>query len=127
MAIDCHAHYVPRTLIDTLEKRAKDFGISVVEMPPSCAIHFDSGLKLRPFFPHLIEEVELRLAGDPPDVTIFPKLGDVGILEFHRAQSCIAAGDGAATAMVPKIKELVRRLSNGDSPWDNRRRNGREG
>jgi NTE family protein len=68
-----------------------------------------------------------RLAGDPPDVTIFPKLGDVGILEFHRAQSCIAAGDAAATAMLPKIKELVRRMSNGDSPWDNRRRNGREG
>ena len=63
MAIDCHAHYVPRALIDTLAGRAKEFGISVVDTPPSCAIHFDTGLKLRPFFPHLIEEIELRLAG----------------------------------------------------------------
>jgi aminocarboxymuconate-semialdehyde decarboxylase len=62
--IDVHAHYVPRRILDTLEERASDFGVSLVKHPPSCAcaIHFDYGLKLRPFFPKLIEEVEARLA-----------------------------------------------------------------
>jgi NTE family protein len=66
-----------------------------------------------------------RLAGDPPDVMIFPKLGDIGILEFHRAQESILAGEAAARAMVPKLRELVHRLGNGNTPWDKRRRNDR--
>jgi NTE family protein len=65
-----------------------------------------------------------RLAGDPPDVMIFPRLGDIGILEFHRAQESIAAGEAAARASVPRIRELMTRLGNGTRPWD-RRRNGR--
>ncbi|HYM01864.1 MAG TPA: patatin-like phospholipase family protein, partial [Stellaceae bacterium] len=67
-----------------------------------------------------------RLAGDPPDVMIFPRLGDIGILEFHRARESIAAGEAAAAAAVPRIKELVRRLENGKAPWDQKRRNTRE-
>ena len=64
MPIDAHAHYVPPTLIETIEKRAADFGISVIQHPPtcSCALHFNYGLKVRPFFPKLIEPVERRIA-----------------------------------------------------------------
>ena len=53
MPIDVHAHYVPPTLIETIEKRATDFGISVIQHLPncSCALHFDYELKVRPFFP----------------------------------------------------------------------------
>jgi aminocarboxymuconate-semialdehyde decarboxylase len=61
MPIDVHAHYVPRRMIATLEERAKDFGLSLVKTPPQCAIHFDYGLKVRPFFEKLIEPVERRL------------------------------------------------------------------
>jgi aminocarboxymuconate-semialdehyde decarboxylase len=63
MPIDVHAHYVPRRLIDTLEEHARDYGVSVVKTPPQCALHFDYGLKIRPFFAKLIEPVEQRLAG----------------------------------------------------------------
>jgi aminocarboxymuconate-semialdehyde decarboxylase len=63
MPIDVHAHYVPHRLIDTLEERARDFGVSLVNRPPQCALHFDYGLKIRPFFPKLIESVDRRLAG----------------------------------------------------------------
>jgi len=64
MPIDVHAHYVPPTLVETIESRAADFGLSVVQHPPSCscALHFDYGLKVRPFFPKLIEPVEQRIA-----------------------------------------------------------------
>jgi aminocarboxymuconate-semialdehyde decarboxylase len=63
MPIDVHAHYVPHRLIETLEERARDFGVSLIKTPPQCALHFDYGLKIRPFFPKLIEPVEHRLAG----------------------------------------------------------------
>jgi aminocarboxymuconate-semialdehyde decarboxylase len=63
MPTDVHAHYVPPSLIETIEERASDFGISVIQHPPtcSCALHFDYGLKVRPFFPKLIEPVERRI------------------------------------------------------------------
>ena len=63
MPIDVHAHYVPQRIIATLEERAHEFGLSLVKTPPNCAIHFDHGLKVRPFFQKLIEPVEARLAG----------------------------------------------------------------
>ena len=33
-----------------------------------------------------------RLAGDPPDMSLQPKLGHVGLSEFHRASESIAIG-----------------------------------
>jgi aminocarboxymuconate-semialdehyde decarboxylase len=63
MPIDVHAHYVSSRIIATLEERASDFGLSLVKSPPQCAIHFDYGLKVRPFFQKLIEPVEQRLDG----------------------------------------------------------------
>ena len=63
MPIDVHAHYVPPSVVETIEGRASEFGLSVVKHPPTCtcALHFDYGLKVRPFFPKLIEPVERRL------------------------------------------------------------------
>jgi aminocarboxymuconate-semialdehyde decarboxylase len=64
MPIDVHAHYVPPTILDEVESRASSFGLSVVKHPPSCscALHFDYGLKVRPFFPKLVEPVADRVA-----------------------------------------------------------------
>ena len=33
-----------------------------------------------------------RLAGDPPDVMISPRLGHIGLFDFHRAEEAIAIG-----------------------------------
>ena len=65
MPIDAHAHYVPPSILDAAEARARDFGLSVVRHPPGCdcAFHFDYGLKVRPFFPKLVESLDQRLAG----------------------------------------------------------------
>jgi aminocarboxymuconate-semialdehyde decarboxylase len=63
MPIDVHAHYVPPSILDAVEARAGEFGLSVVRQPPSCAcaFHFNYGLKARPFFPKLVEPVAERL------------------------------------------------------------------
>ena len=65
MPIDVHAHYVPPSILESVEERAADFGLSVVRHPPSCAcaFHFQYGLKVRPFFPKLIEPLAERLDG----------------------------------------------------------------
>ena len=49
-----------------------------------------------------------RLAGDPPDIMIGPKLSRMGLFEFHRAGELIELGRQAAERAVPDIKELIR-------------------
>jgi NTE family protein len=49
-----------------------------------------------------------RLAGDPPDVMIAPKLSKMGLFEFHRADECIELGRQAAERALPDIVELIR-------------------
>jgi NTE family protein len=44
-----------------------------------------------------------RLAGDPPDLTVAPQLGHVGLLEFERAAEAIAEGEAATERLLPEI------------------------
>ncbi len=37
-----------------------------------------------------------RLAGDPPDAMISPRIGGIGLFDFHRADELIKAGEAAA-------------------------------
>lgn len=48
-----------------------------------------------------------RLAGEPPDVSITPKLGHIGLLEFHRADEIIAEGAAAAERARGELAEAV--------------------
>jgi NTE family protein len=52
-----------------------------------------------------------RLAGDPPDITIGPKLGDIGLFDFHRACEAIELGARAAEKQIDEIKLAVRALA----------------
>lgn len=45
-----------------------------------------------------------RLAGEPPDVLITPRIGHIGILEFERAEELIDLGYSAAVAMRPAVE-----------------------
>ncbi len=49
-----------------------------------------------------------RLAGDPPDIMIAPRLARMGLFEFHRAAECIELGRQAAERALPDIRELIR-------------------
>ena len=48
-----------------------------------------------------------RLAGDPPDIMVAPKLARMGLFEFHRAQECIALGRQATERALPDILDLL--------------------
>ena len=69
---------------------------------------------------HIVQDriSRARLAADPPDVMIAPRLGHIGYLEFHRAAECIAAGQDAARQAVPRIREVIRLLGAGGASWN---------
>jgi NTE family protein len=52
-----------------------------------------------------------RLAGDPPDVTIAPRLGNIGLLQFDRARESIAAGEQAVEDAFPSLRDALRRIN----------------
>ena len=52
-----------------------------------------------------------RLAGDPPDVLISPRLGGVGWFDFHRAAEAIQIGVDATEKAIDGIAEAVAALS----------------
>lgn len=52
-----------------------------------------------------------RLAGDPPDLMICPRLTDIGVFDFHRADDAIAAGLTAAEKEIDEIQQTVKALA----------------
>jgi NTE family protein len=48
-----------------------------------------------------------RLAGDPPDIILSPKLSHIGLLEFHRAAEAIEEGRMCVQRMLPEIRHVV--------------------
>ena len=52
-----------------------------------------------------------RMAGDPPDVLIGPKVGRIGLFDFHRAAEAIEAGREATEAALPDIKAALEALA----------------
>ncbi|MBB3808453.1 patatin-like phospholipase family protein [Pseudochelatococcus contaminans] len=48
-----------------------------------------------------------RLAGDPPDVMVTPRLSDVGLFDFHRAADIIALGEKAMERTLPDLLEYL--------------------
>lgn len=49
-----------------------------------------------------------RLAGDPPDVIINPRLGNIGLLEFDRAHEAIAEGEAAIQRAEEELSDAFR-------------------
>jgi NTE family protein len=52
-----------------------------------------------------------RLAGDPPDISINPRLGRIGLFEFHRAEEAISAGYNITMRMTSQIKDVIAELT----------------
>ena len=53
----------------------------------------------------------MRLAGDPPDVHITPRIGHLGWLDFHRAAEAIEIGRTATEKALDAISESIAELS----------------
>jgi NTE family protein len=47
-----------------------------------------------------------RMAGDPPDLALLPKLGHIGLTEFHRADEAIRLGYECTQVQISELKRL---------------------
>ncbi len=56
-----------------------------------------------------------RLAGDPPDLLISPRVGQIGWFDFHRADELIAHGERAAERAIDSLQEALHILAPQDS------------
>jgi NTE family protein len=54
-----------------------------------------------------------RLAGDPPDMLISPRVGQIGWFDFHRASDLIGFGARAAERAIDSIQEAIHILAPG--------------
>ena len=57
-----------------------------------------------------------RMAGDPPDLLISPRLAHIGLLELHRGDEAIAEGYDTIQQMQPAIEAFVRGEAGGAGP-----------
>ncbi|MFC0283694.1 patatin-like phospholipase family protein [Camelimonas abortus] len=48
-----------------------------------------------------------RLAGDPPNLMISPRLGQIGLFDFHRAEESMRLGAEAAERALPELEEML--------------------
>ena len=63
-----------------------------------------------------------RLAGDPPDVVICPRLPAFGLFDFHRAEALIECGANAARRELEDIKHEIATAPAPLRPWPQDRR-----
>lgn len=56
-----------------------------------------------------------RLAGDPPDMLITPRVGEIGWFDFHRASDLIEIGARAAERAMDSIREAIHVLAPDDT------------
>lgn len=48
-----------------------------------------------------------RMAGDPPDVLLNPRLRDIGLLEYHRAEEAIEEGRQSVRRLLPELERAL--------------------
>jgi NTE family protein len=48
-----------------------------------------------------------RLAGEPPHVMLVPRLGDIGLMEYHRAAEAIAEGRACVEQAMPVLRRYI--------------------
>ena len=49
-----------------------------------------------------------RMAGDPPDVMLSPRLSEIGLLEFDRGKDAIKEGEKCVERLLPEIEYLIK-------------------
>ena len=49
-----------------------------------------------------------RMAGDPPDIVLAPRLSHIGLMEFYRAREAIQEGRECVQRMLPEIRHQVK-------------------
>ncbi|MBP6897343.1 MAG: patatin-like phospholipase family protein [Pseudacidovorax sp.] len=123
-------------LIGRRNRTASTDGMAVAELPKAGVLATVLG-KLRPAprapagggteMPSLLDVLgtslnimqvritQSRMAGEPADVMVRPRLSDIAAMDFHRAAAAIAEGERAARQVLPLLADLAVPLKDGGS------------
>ncbi len=95
------------------------FADRITEFVSSYTSNFFNGDKNRDDPPNLFDAIAAsvnitqdritrsRMAGDPPEILLQPRLAKIGLLEFYRASEAIEAGEHAVQKALPDIRQLL--------------------
>lgn len=95
--------------MDTLARTVREYSVNL----------FANGKEGRPEAPDLFDAIagsinitqdritRFRIASDPPDILISPKLMQIRPLEFHRAKEAIQQGAEITEKMLPEIQDVI--------------------
>jgi NTE family protein len=98
-------------LLDYLKQQAKEYSNSLFstgndgDAPPGLLAVVSSSINI---FQDRI--TRSRLAGDPADIMISPRLRDVGLLEFDKAAEAMKTGEKCVERILPDLKDLIESL-----------------
>ena len=56
----------------------------------------------------LLRITRSRMAGDPPHVLLAPRMANIGLMDFHRAEEAMQAGSLAIERAAPALQDLMR-------------------
>ncbi len=48
-----------------------------------------------------------RLAGEPPDITLTPRVGHIGLFDFDEAEDAIKCGEQSVHSQIARIREMI--------------------
>ena len=79
-------------------------GAGAGDMQPSLVAVITGGINIMQ-----VRIARSRLAGEPADVLLSPRLGHLGLMDYHRGQEAIAEGRAAVRRMLPAIEHALER------------------
>lgn len=103
MAVNLHYDLYGRSAV--VKHKASNLGI-VDETPRSQGRLGMTGVMVQAF--NIIQDriSRARLAGDPPDLALHPRVNDIGLSEFHRAGEAIDRGYDEAKAKIAELRRM---------------------
>lgn len=104
MAVNLHYDLFGRSAV--VKHRASNLGDPLAEAPKNPSRIGLTGVMVQAF--NIIQDriSRARLAGDPPDLQLHPRVNDIGLSEFHRAGEAIDRGYEEARAKINELKRM---------------------
>lgn len=92
------------SVMATIQSRFSQLGLNrdAEEKPPAMLDVLATSINIMQVF-----ITRSRLAGEPADVMITPRLAELGLMEFHRAAHAIEEGSRAAEQVLPQLMGLL--------------------
>jgi NTE family protein len=110
MAVNLHYDHFGRAAVVKHDAGQSELGPVQEQRRPESRLGI-SGVMVESF--NIIQDriARARLAGDPPDLSLHPKLGNIGLTEFHRADEAIRVGYETTRGKLEEIARLREVLS----------------